>query len=160
MSTDIQLNKDQLSKIIQLGGFLGKTLDKMMSNIGKKALINLAVPLAKDVLPKLATEATSSVLDKFERKIRVKGAVRAEKGFTLFISNENMDDIIKIVKSLENSGLLIDGATETVEHKTKNQKGRFLGAMMAPMDVSLIAPMASLLIKPTTSSFINAISGK
>ena len=71
-----------------------------------------------------------------------------------------MGDIIKIVKSLENSGLLTDGATETVEHKMKNQKGRFLGAIMAPMAVSLVAPMASLLIKPTTSSFINPISGK
>ena len=83
MSTDIKLNKNQLPKIIQMGGFLGKTLGKMMSNIGKKALIDLAVPLAKDVLPNLATETTSSVLDKFERKISVKGEVRAEKGFTL-----------------------------------------------------------------------------
>ena len=41
--------------------------------------------MAKDVLPKLATKATSSVLDKFERKISGKGAVRAGKGFTLFI---------------------------------------------------------------------------
>ena len=39
-----------------------------------------------------------------------------QERFTLFISNETMDDIIKIAESLEKSGLLIDGATETVKH--------------------------------------------
>ena len=42
--------------------------------------------------------------------------MRVGKGFTLFIQNEDMDDIITIVKSLEESGLLVDGATETVKH--------------------------------------------
>ena len=70
--------------------------------------------MPKDVLPKLPTKATSSGLDKFERKISEKGAVRAGKGFNLLISNEDMDDIIKIVESQEKSGLLIDGVTETV----------------------------------------------
>ena len=99
MSTDKKLSTAQLSKIIQSGGFLGKTLPNEMTNLGKKALLDLAVPLAKDVLPKLAGEVTLSVLDKFNRK-------RAGKGFTSFISNEDMDDFIKIVESLEKSGLL------------------------------------------------------
>ena len=64
-------------------------------------MLDLTVLLAKDVLPKLATKTTSSVLDKLERKISGKGAVRAEKGFTLFISNEDVDDIFKIVESLK-----------------------------------------------------------
>ena len=64
-------------------------------------MLDLNVLLAKDVLPKLATKTTSSVLDKLERKISGKGAVRAEKGFTLFISNEDVDDIFKIVESLK-----------------------------------------------------------
>ena len=71
-----------------------------------------------------------------------------------------MDDIIKIVESLEKSGLLIDDATETVKHEIKKQDSRFLGAMMAPMVALLIAPMASLLIKPVGSSRINTISGE
>ena len=62
-----------------------------------------------------------------------------------------MDEVIKIVDPLEKSGLLIDGACETVQHQIKNQ-GRFLPAMMAPM--------ASSLIKPAASSLINAITGK
>ena len=82
-------------------------------------MLDLTVLLAKDVLPKLATKTASSVLDKLERKISGKGAVRAEKGFTLFISNEDVDDIFKIVESLKKLGLLIDSATETVKHKTK-----------------------------------------
>ena len=64
-------------------------------------MLDLTVLLAKDVLPKLATKTTSSVLDKLERKISGKGAVRAEKGFTLFISNEDVDDIFKIIESLK-----------------------------------------------------------
>ena len=105
--------------------------------------------------------------DKFERKINERGAVRTGKRLTLFISKKHMDDIIKIVKSLEDSGLLIDGDAETgahetknKKHKTKKQQGGFLGAMMAPMAASLMAPMASSLMQFVASSLISAISGK
>ena len=75
--------------------------------------------MAKDVLHKLATEATSSVLDIFGKKTE-QGAVRTGREFTLFISNEDMDDITKRVVSLVKSGLLIiHGASETVKHKIK-----------------------------------------
>ena len=67
------------------------------------------------------------ILDKFERKISGKGDVRPEKGFMLFISNEDMNDIIKIVKLLEDLGLLIDGGTETVKHDIRKSKMDFLG---------------------------------
>ena len=58
-----------------------------------------------------------------KKKISGKGAVRAGKGFTLFISNEDMIDINKIIKSLKNLGLLIDVVTETVKHEIKKQEG-------------------------------------
>ena len=45
--TDIKLGKVQLSKIIQSGGFLGKTLGNMMSDLGRNTLLDLAVSLAK-----------------------------------------------------------------------------------------------------------------
>ena len=51
-----------------MSSFLGKRLGNMMGNLVKKELLDLAVPLAKNVLPKLATKATLSVLDEFERK--------------------------------------------------------------------------------------------
>ena len=44
----------------------------------------------------------------------------------MFISNEDINDIIKIIKSLEDSGVLIDGGTETVKGKIKNKKVDFL----------------------------------
>ena len=66
-----------------------------MGNLGKKALLDLAVLLTKDVLPKLATKATSSVLDEVERKMSGRGAVRAGRGFTLFIWNEDMEILLK-----------------------------------------------------------------
>ena len=59
-------------------------------------------------------------MNKFERKIISTKAVRAGKVFTLLISNEDMNDIIKI-KSLEHPNVLIDGITETVE-PGKNMK--------------------------------------
>ena len=53
-------------------------------------------------MPKLATKTISSAIDILERKIRGRGHVRAEIGFTLHISNEDMNDIIKIVESNSN----------------------------------------------------------
>ena len=44
---------------------------------------------------------------------------------TLIISNNEIEDIIKIVKSLEDSGLLSKGVTETVQNEAKEQKGGF-----------------------------------
>ena len=64
-------------------------------------------------------------MNKFEREISGKGAVRAGKAFTSFISNEDMNDIIKIIKSLH-SGVLIDRVTETVKNEIKNRKVDFL----------------------------------
>ena len=79
--------------------------------------------MVKYVLPKLAAKAASPAIDKFERRRSWRGVVRVGKGFTLFISIEDMDHITKIVKSLEDSGLLIDGTIETVKHEIK-KKGK------------------------------------
>ena len=45
---------------------------------------------------------------------------------TLIISNNEMEDIIKKVKSLEGSGLLLEGVIKTVQNEVKEQKGGFL----------------------------------
>ena len=97
ISTDIKLSKAQVSKMIQSGKCFGFWL----GNLGKKALIYIGVPLERNNLPGLVSNLTSNAINKFERKISGKGAVRAGKGFTLFISNEDMNDIIKIIKTLE-----------------------------------------------------------
>ena len=50
---------------------------------------------------------------------------------TLIISNKEMDDIIKIIKSLEESGLLIKGVSKTIKSEAKEQKSGFLGTLGA-----------------------------
>ena len=147
-----------MSKIIQSRGFFVKALGNVMGNLGKKALLDLSVSLAEDVWPKLATKATSSVFDKFEGKMSGQGDARAGKGFILFVLNT--DDVIKIVKLIGDSGLLIDGSTETIKHEIKKQDAGFLGAMMPPMAASLIGSLAHSLIQPMASSLVNAITGK
>ena len=54
-----------------------------------------------------------------KKKKTGKGAARAGKGLTLFISNEDMNNVIEIIKPLEDSNVLIDSITETVKHKIK-----------------------------------------
>ena len=64
--------------------------------------------------------------------------MRAGKEFTLFISNEDTNAIIKTIKSLEDSVVLSIGVTETVKHGMKKQEGAFLGAFLARLTASLI----------------------
>ena len=64
-----------------------------------KALTNIAITLARDNLLGLVSNLNSSAINKLDRKISEKGAARAGKGFNLLISNEDMNDIIKIKKS-------------------------------------------------------------
>ena len=58
-----------------------------------------------------------------------------------------MDGIIKIIKLLEDFGVLIDGITETVKHEIKKQEGEFRGAVLAPLAASFVQPMISSVIK-------------
>ena len=57
---------------------------------------------------------------------------------TLIISNNEIEDLIKIVKSLENSGLLLKGITESVQNEIKEQKGGFLSMLLGALDASLL----------------------
>ena len=81
---------------------------------GKKALTNVVIPLARDKLPGFSSNVTSNEINKFGRK-------RIEKEFTLLISNEDVNEIIKIIKSLEDSTVLIDGLTESVKNEIKKK---------------------------------------
>ena len=57
---------------------------------------------------------------------------------TLIISNDEIEDIIKIVKSLEDCGLLLKGVTETVQNEVKVQKGGFLNMLLVTLGASLL----------------------
>ena len=98
-----------------------------MRNLGKKVPRDIAITLARDNLPGLVSHLTSNAINKFERKIiRKELSEQGKNLFYLFISNEDINDIIKMIKSLEDSGVLTDGVTETVKHEIKNKKADFL----------------------------------
>ena len=62
---------------------------------------------------------------------------------TLIISNDEMNDILKIVKSLENSGLSLKGVSETIQHEAKEQRGGFLSMLLGTLGASLIGDILS-----------------
>ena len=115
MSTDIKLSKAQISKIIQSGGFLGSLLSKLAG-----PLMKVAIPLAKNVLAPLGITAAASAIDaEIQKKTHGSGTT------TLVISNEEMNDIMKIVQALEDSDILLKGVTKAVKNETREQRGEF-----------------------------------
>ena len=132
-SIDIKLSKIQLSKMIQSGGFLGNLLSKLAG-----PLMQVAMPLAKNVLAPLGLSAAMSAIDgSIKKKMLGSGAT------ALIISNDEMDDILKIVKSLENSGVLLKGVNETIQHEAKEQRGGFLRMLLGTLGVSLLGDVLS-----------------
>ena len=81
------------------------------------------------------------------KKISGKGAVRAGKGFALFISNGDMNGNIKITKSLDHLVALIDWVTEALKNEIKIQEGGFLGALLASSAASILQPVISAVVK-------------
>ena len=111
---DIKLSKTELSKMIQSGGFLGRLLGPLLKT--RLPLIkNVIKPLAKSVLIPLGLTAAASAADAgIHKKILGSG-----NNITLIISNDEINDIIKIVKPLEDSCLSLKGVTETVQNEVK-----------------------------------------
>ena len=98
MLTGTKLSKAQISKIIQSGEFLSK----------------IAVPLTKNILVPLGTTAAASAIDSgIQNKIHGSGVT------TLIISNEAMNDIMKIIQALEESNILFKGVTKTIKNEIK-----------------------------------------
>ena len=85
---------------------------------------NVLTPLAKSVLIPLGLTATASATDEAIQK-KIDGSSTTE----LIISNGEMEDIFKKVKSLKESRLLIKGTSEVIKNEAKEQKGRFLGML-------------------------------
>ena len=128
---DIKFSKTHLSKMIQSGGFLGKLLGPLLKT---GFPLNVITPLAKSVLIPLGLTATASAADAgIHKKILGSG-----NNTTLIISNKDMGDLIKIVKSLEDSGLLLKGVTESVQNEVKEQKGGFLSMLLGTLGAGLL----------------------
>ena len=127
LSRDVKFSKTQLLRMMQSRGFLGNLLSKLAS-----PLMKLAMPLAKNVLSTLGLTAAMSAIDgSIKKKMLGSGTT------TLIISNDEMNDI-KIVKSLENSGVLLKGVSETIQHEAKEQRGGLLPMLLGTSGASLL----------------------
>ena len=80
--------------------------------------MKVAIPLANNVLALLGITAAASAIDAgIQKKIHGSGTT------ILIISNDELNDIIKIVQALEDSNILSKGASKTIKNETKEQKG-------------------------------------
>ena len=89
--------------------------------------------LLKIVLIRLGLTAAESAADAgIHKKLLGSGTT------TLIIPNDEMEDIMRIAKSLEDSGLLLKGVSATIQNKAKEQKGRFLSMLLGTLGASLL----------------------
>ena len=94
--------------------------------------MKVAMPLAKNVLAPLGLTAAKSAIDESTQK-KIHGW-----GVKLIIEQEDMNDIIKIIEALENSGILLKGVAKTIENETKEQRGGFLSMLLGTLGASLL----------------------
>ena len=126
-STDIKLSKAQLTKM-QKGRFLAPLLKS-----GLPLLKSIIKPLGM-LGPTAAASATDAAINK-----KILGSGTA----TLIISNDEMNDILKIIKSLEDFGVLLKGLNETIKNEVKEQKGGFISMLLDTLGAGLIRKYAS-----------------
>ena len=111
ISIDLKLSKAQISNLLS----------------------KLAGPLMKVAL---GITATASAIDaKIQKKIHGSGTT------TLIISNEEMNDMTKIVEALEDSNILLKRVAKTIKNETKKQKGRFLSMLLGTLGASLLGSL-------------------
>ena len=126
-STDIKLPKTQISKMMKSRGFLGRLLRPLLKT-GLPLMKNVIKRLAKSVFISLGLNAAASAADAgIHKKILRSGKT------ALIISNDVMKDIIRIVRSLENFGLLLKGVSGTIQNEAKEQKGGFLSKLLGTL---------------------------
>ena len=118
-------------KIGQSAEFLGRLLGPLLKT-GLPLIGNVLKPLAKSVLITGLTAAASATDAAIHKKMFGSGVT------ILIISNEEMNDVMKVIKSLEESGLLIKGVSETIKNETKEQKGGFLSMLLGTLGASLL----------------------
>ena len=100
-------------------------------------------PLAKNVLIPLGLTAAASAADAgIHKKILGSGSDN-NNNTILIISNDEMDDILKIVKSPEDSGVLLKGVSETIQNEAKEKRGGFLSILLGTLGASLLGDILS-----------------
>ena len=130
--------------MIQSGPFLAQSgLLSPLLKTGLPLIENVIKPLAKSVLIRLGLTAAASAGDAgILKKILGSGhncpSPYASHNATLVISNDEIEDIVKILKSLEYSGLLLKGVTDTFQNEVKEQKVGFLSMLSGTLGASLL----------------------
>ena len=94
--------------------------------------MKVALPLAKNVLAPLGLTAAMSAIDRSVQK-KIHGS-----GVKLIFEQEDMNDVMKIIKALENSGILLMGVSKAIKNETKEQKGGFLSMLLGTLGASLL----------------------
>ena len=116
--------------MIQSGEFLGRL------KAGLPLIKNIIKLLAKSYLAPLGLTAAASAADSgmYKKNLRCWNS-------SIMISNDEMEDIMKIVKYLKDSGLLLNGVSEIIQNGTKEQKGGFLGMLLGTLGAILLGKM-------------------
>ena len=112
MPTDIKLSKEQIHKLIKEGESLGSILASFLPK-----LIKPAISLGKNILAPLGLSAAMSATAAAAIQKKMYGSGTK----TVTFSNENLDDMAKIVKVLEDSDLLMKGVTKTLKNDIKKE---------------------------------------
>ena len=108
MSADIKLSKAQIRKIIMSGSGLGSILGCFLPK-----LIKPAISLGKNILAPLGLSAAMSAADAgIQKKIHGYGT-------KVISSNDEINDMVKIVKALEDADVLMKGVSETLKNGIK-----------------------------------------
>ena len=95
--------------------------------------MKVAVPLAKRILAPLVITAAGLAID-----ARIQKEIHGSGTTTLIISNEEINDIMKIVQVFEGSNILLKEVTKTIKNETKEQKGGFLSMLLGTLGASLL----------------------
>ena len=122
------------------GGFLSRLLGPLLKT-GLPLIKNVIKTLVKSVLIPLGWTAVASAAGVgIYRKIigPENSHSSSASNTTIIISNNEIEDMIKIVKSLEVYCLLLNGVTETVQNEVKEQKGGFLSILLGTSGASLL----------------------
>ena len=135
MSTDINLSKAQISKIIQSRVFriiikkTSRSINESSSSFGKNILAPLGI-----------TAAASAIDAGIQKKIHGSGRPSST---SLIISNKEMNDIMKIAQALEDSNILLKVVTKTIKNKTIKLKGGFLSMLLSTLGARLLGNLLS-----------------
>ena len=121
--------------MIQSGALINQ--DPLLKT-GLPLIKNVIKPLAKSVLIPLGLTAEASAADSRIHKNILGSGHNNNNITTLIVSNDEIEDIIKIMKSLKDSGLLLKRVTETVQNEVKEQKGGVLSILLDTSGASFL----------------------